>query len=107
MLRFFYAPHTCSLASHIAMEEAGAKVKLVRIDFARDQQRDPAFVAVNPKGRVPALFAAVEYDLGPQFTVSLESRYQKDKSTIAGATTSFDAESKDTLPRAIVQFKPN
>jgi iron complex outermembrane receptor protein len=59
------------------------------------------------KGRVPAVFAAVEYDLSSQFTLSLESRYQKDKSIIAGSTTSFDATTKDWLPRAILQFKPN
>jgi glutathione S-transferase len=34
MLTLFYATHTCSLATHIALEEAGADYSTVRIDFA-------------------------------------------------------------------------
>ena len=55
MMKLFYAPHTCSLASHIALENAGAEYTTVRIDFAADEQRKPQYLAVNPKGRVPAL----------------------------------------------------
>src|SRR3546814_16012307 len=55
MLKFFYAPATCALASMIAMEDAGADYEAVRIDFAADEQRGPAYLAINPKGRVPAL----------------------------------------------------
>jgi hypothetical protein len=54
-MKLFYAPHTCSLASHIALENAGAEYTTVRIDFAADEQRKPQYLAVNPKGRVPAL----------------------------------------------------
>jgi glutathione S-transferase len=52
---FYYAPHTCSLASHIALEQAGADYELRRIDFARNEQRSAEFLRVNPKARVPAL----------------------------------------------------
>jgi glutathione S-transferase len=55
MLRFYYAPHTCALASHVALEQAGLDYELVRVDFARSEQRSPEYLAVNPKGRVPAL----------------------------------------------------
>lgn len=55
MLTLFYAPHTCALASHIALEEAGAAYDLKRLDFAAADQRKPDYLAVNPKGRVPAL----------------------------------------------------
>jgi len=55
MLRLHYAPHTCALASHLALEEAGADYETVRVDFAKSEQRSPAYLAVNPKGRVPAL----------------------------------------------------
>lgn len=55
MIKLFYAPHTCSLATHIALEDAGAEYATVRINFADDEQRKPAYLAVNPKGRVPAL----------------------------------------------------
>lgn len=55
MLTLYYAPHTCALATHIVLEEVGAAYDLARIDFARNQQQSPEFLAINPKGRVPAL----------------------------------------------------
>jgi glutathione S-transferase len=55
MLKLFYAPNTCALASHIALEEAGANYEAVRLSFADNDQRKPEYLAVNPKGRVPAL----------------------------------------------------
>ena len=55
MLTFFYAPNTCSLASHIALEEAGAAYETRRVNFAASEQRSPDYLAINPKGRVPAL----------------------------------------------------
>jgi len=55
MLKFYYAPHTCALASHIALEQAGAEYETVRVDFATNGQRTPEYLAINPKGRVPSL----------------------------------------------------
>ncbi|MFI4930596.1 MAG: glutathione S-transferase family protein [Burkholderiales bacterium] len=55
MLTLYYAPDTCALASHIALEHAEADYRLVRIDFASKQQRSAEYLRVNPKGRVPAL----------------------------------------------------
>jgi glutathione S-transferase len=55
MLKFYYAPHTCALASHIALEEAGAEFDIVRIDFSAIEQRSADYLRINPKGRVPSL----------------------------------------------------
>ena len=55
MLKLFFAPHTCALATHIALIDAGAAYELQRIDFATTQQRSAEYLAINPKGRVPAL----------------------------------------------------
>lgn len=55
MLKLFYAPATCALASRIALEEAGAEFELARVNFAENQQRSPEYLEINPKGRVPAL----------------------------------------------------
>jgi glutathione S-transferase len=55
MLTLFYAPTACSLASHIALEEAQADFEARRVDFAAGEQRSPDYLAINPKGRVPAL----------------------------------------------------
>ena len=55
MLKLFYAVGTCALASHIALEEAGAEYETVRLDFAAGDQRKPEYLKINPKARVPAL----------------------------------------------------
>jgi glutathione S-transferase len=55
MLKFYYAPNSCALASLIALEEAGAAYEAVRLDFSVNEQREPTYTAINPKARVPAL----------------------------------------------------
>ena len=55
MLKFYYAPHTCSLASHIALEEAGLAYEPIRLSFASEDQRKADYLRINPKARVPAL----------------------------------------------------
>ena len=55
MLKLYYAPGTCALASHIALQEAGAAYTTERVDFKSSQQSSPEYLAINPKGRVPAL----------------------------------------------------
>ncbi|NMU93742.1 glutathione S-transferase, partial [Achromobacter ruhlandii] len=52
---FYTAPGTCALATHIALQEAGAEFDVVKLDFGAGQQQSPEFLRVNPKGRVPAL----------------------------------------------------
>ena len=54
-LHFYYAPGTCALASHLALEYAGASYESTRLDFKQQQQRSPEYLRINPKGRVPAL----------------------------------------------------
>jgi glutathione S-transferase len=55
MMKLYYAPHTCALASHIALEDAGAEYSTQRLNFAAGEQRKPEYLAINPKARVPAL----------------------------------------------------
>src|SRR5579859_4494278 len=55
MMKLYYATGTCALASHIALEEAGAEYSTVKISFATNEQRSPEYLAINPKGRVPTL----------------------------------------------------
>jgi glutathione S-transferase len=54
-MKLYFATGTCALASHIALEEAGADYSTVRINFATSEQRSPEYLAINPKGRVPSL----------------------------------------------------
>ena len=55
MIKLFWASGTCALASHIALEEAGAKYETAKLNFVEGDQRKPEYLKVNPKGRVPAL----------------------------------------------------
>ena len=55
MLKLYYAPGTCALASHIALEEAGATYEAVRLSFKTEDQKKPDYLKINPKARVPAL----------------------------------------------------
>lgn len=52
---FFYSPNSCALASHLALEQAGAVYEVRRVSLAKGEQKAPEFLKVNPKGRVPAL----------------------------------------------------
>ncbi|MFN3493686.1 MAG: glutathione S-transferase family protein [Hydrogenophaga sp.] len=55
MIRLYYSPGSCSLASHIALEEAGAEFEVRRLSFADGEQKGEAYRKINPKGKVPAL----------------------------------------------------
>ncbi len=55
MWTYYFSPGSCALASHIALEEAGADYRAVRVDLRANAQRTPEYLAINPKGRVPAL----------------------------------------------------
>jgi glutathione S-transferase len=55
MLKLYYAPGTCALASHIALEEAGANFEAIRLSFKDEDQKKPDYLKINPKARVPAL----------------------------------------------------
>lgn len=54
---FYFAPRTVAVASHITLEEVGADYETRVLDFSADEQRSDAYLALNPKGRVPALVA--------------------------------------------------
>jgi glutathione S-transferase len=55
MLKFYYSPGSCALASHIALEEVGANYEAIRLNFKNDDQKKPDYLKINPKARVPAL----------------------------------------------------
>jgi glutathione S-transferase len=55
VLTLYFTPNTCALATLIALEEAAAPYRMRLVDFRVQEQRSAAYLAVNPKGRVPAL----------------------------------------------------
>src|ERR1700750_3373690 len=55
-MKLFYSPGACSLSPHIALHEAGLAHELVKVDLkAKKTETGEDFVAINPKGQVPAL----------------------------------------------------
>ena len=55
MLTLFFCPGSSSMAPHIALHEIGVPFESRPISLARKENRDPAYLAVNPEGKVPAL----------------------------------------------------
>ncbi len=55
MLKLYYSPGACAVASHIGLEEAGADYEIEKIDLRAGQQRTPEYLAINPAGVTPAL----------------------------------------------------
>lgn len=55
MLKLYYSPGACAMASHIALEEAGAAYELQKIDLRKGEQKTPQYLAINPAGVTPAL----------------------------------------------------
>jgi glutathione S-transferase len=55
-MRLYYTPGACSLAPHIVAREAGLAFDLAKVDLATKKIEDGSdYLAVNPKGAVPAL----------------------------------------------------
>jgi len=55
MIKLYYSPGACSLASHIVLEELGIAYEPVLVSLAEGDHKRPEFLRVNPKGKVPAL----------------------------------------------------
>jgi glutathione S-transferase len=54
-VKLYYMPGACSLATHFLLREAGLPVELERVGRDKKTESGEDFLAVNPKGYVPAL----------------------------------------------------
>ena len=76
MLTLYLAPGSSSMAVHIALHEIGVPFEVRPMSFKKNDMRSPAFLAVNPEGKVPVLVvngrpltevAAILYYLAKRF----------------------------------------
>jgi len=54
-LTLAYCPGACSLVPYVLLTEVGVAFDTVNINLSMGSNRDPAYLQVNPKGKVPAL----------------------------------------------------
>jgi glutathione S-transferase len=54
-IRLHWCPNSRAVRALWLLEEIGARYELVRVDVRAGQQNDPAFRAISPLGKVPAL----------------------------------------------------
>lgn len=54
-LTLFHSPNTRSSAALTLLEELGAPYRLHVLNMTAGEQREPAYLAINPMGKVPAL----------------------------------------------------
>jgi glutathione S-transferase len=52
---FYHNPQSRAQMAHWMLEEAGAPYRIVPIDFAKGENRTPAFLAINPMGKLPTI----------------------------------------------------
>ena len=55
MLTLYFAPGSSAMAPHIALHEVGATFESRPLSFHKKQNRDPAYLAINPEGKLPTL----------------------------------------------------
>lgn len=55
MLKFYFSKNSSAIAAHILLEEIGASYDPVEVPVAKAAHLAPAYLKVNPKGRIPAL----------------------------------------------------
>ena len=55
MLKLYYSPRACSMASHVALEEAGVAFEARLVNIFEGEHLTPEYKKINPRSKVPTL----------------------------------------------------
>src|SRR5215475_9973537 len=99
-ITFFHSPNTRSSGVRILLEELGAPYELHAVNMKAGDQRKPAFLAVNPMGKVPAIMhrGALVTEQGAIFL------YLADLFPQAGLTPALDDPRRGAYLRWLVYY---
>ena len=86
MYTLYGSPGSASTAAHCMLEEVGAPYEFVQVDISGDT-RDPAYLKLNPHGRVPTLLV----DGKPMFECAAICAFLADRHPQAGLAPAADA----------------
>ena len=71
MYTLYHQDGTRSTAALLTLEEGGLDYEVRRVDLSRDEHRDPEFLALNPRGRIPALVTETGEVIGETAAIML------------------------------------
>jgi glutathione S-transferase len=54
-LTLYYAPGACSFVPHVLLQASGAAFEPSLLKLHKGEQREPAYLSINPRGQVPVL----------------------------------------------------
>jgi len=106
-IQFFYSPMSSSNRVHWALEELGVPYDKHRLNLLEGDQKKPAFLAINPNGKIPAL---VDGDAkvfeSHAILMWLGERYGEDKGLWPKSGTPERADAYSWSTWAIVNLMP-
>jgi glutathione S-transferase len=81
MYTLYWNHGSASMTAHMALEETGAPYKLSFVDMDKDEHKSPAYLKLNPNGKVPTL--AIE-GAGSMFETCAIALYLADRHPSSG-----------------------
>lgn len=97
MYKLYGSPGSASTAAHCMLEEVGAPYEFVAVDISGDT-RDPAYLKLNPHGRVPTLVV----DGRPMFECAAICAFLADRHPAAGLAPAVDAPERASYMQWVV-----
>ncbi len=91
MYTLYYSPGTASMLVHLMLLETGAAHRLQLVDIDKQQQKDPAYLRLNPNGVVPTLVLDEQpYTEAAAIAMLLAERHPESGLAPARGTVAYD-----------------